>query len=112
MSKYDAAKYKAWYDANAEKKRAYARSYYAANTEACIAASKDYRKRNPETWRKSHRKRLYGIDSATVDRMLQKQHGLCAICQKALDGKTKPSKAHIDHDHATGRVRGVLCGKC
>jgi hypothetical protein len=41
--------------------------------------------------------------------MVEQQGGGCAICHKPLklDRDTV-----IDHDHATGRIRGVLCRKC
>ncbi len=47
----------------------------------------------------------YGIDEADFDRIVEAQGGLCAICH------TKPAK-HVDHDHATGKVRGILCFTC
>jgi hypothetical protein len=34
--------------------------------------------------------------------MLAAQHGLCAACGK-------PDPEHVDHDHHTGKVRGMLC---
>jgi hypothetical protein len=37
--------------------------------------------------------------------MLQAQNGVCAICRTA-------EAAHIDHDHVTGAVRGMLCFRC
>jgi len=37
--------------------------------------------------------------------LLAEQGGLCAICREA-------PAAHVDHDHATGRVRGLLCFNC
>lgn len=49
--------------------------------------------------------RNYGIDVADYDRMLEEQGGGCYICGK------KPEKRalDIDHDHKTGKVRGLLC---
>jgi hypothetical protein len=44
----------------------------------------------------------YGLTEAEYDRILQSQGGHCAICRKTTD-------LVIDHDHATGEVRGVLC---
>lgn len=49
----------------------------------------------------------YGISFEEYIKMLEKQKNLCAICHK------KPKrKLHIDHNHKTGKVRGLLCPKC
>jgi hypothetical protein len=42
---------------------------------------------------------------ADLDVMLLSQHGVCAICQ------TAPA-AHVDHNHQSGTVRGLLCFRC
>ncbi len=52
-----------------------------------------------------HLKRRYGLTSADVDRMVEEQGGVCAVC------RTRPPQ-HVDHDHLTGLVRGVLCSTC
>lgn len=56
----------------------------------------------------------YGITPADYQRMLVEQGHRCAICRQpetfVLRGKVK--NLSIDHDHATGRVRGLLCGSC
>lgn len=49
--------------------------------------------------------RRYGLGADDVDAMVAAQDGLCAICRKRPPG-------HVDHDHKTGRVRGVLCSEC
>ena len=49
--------------------------------------------------------RTYGISVEDVDAMLASQHGVCAICQ------TAPA-IHVDHDHQTDKVRGLLCFRC
>jgi hypothetical protein len=52
-----------------------------------------------------HLKRRYGITVAEADAMLADQGGLCAMCAAA-------PAAHVDHDHATGAVRALLCFNC
>lgn len=52
-----------------------------------------------------HLKRRYGITAAEADVMLAAQDGLCAICRVA-------PAAHVDHDHATAKVRALLCFNC
>ena len=50
--------------------------------------------------------RLYGIDVPDYERMLEEQNGGCWICGKQPTGKRA---LDIDHDHKTGKVRGLLC---
>jgi hypothetical protein len=52
-----------------------------------------------------HLTRRYGITAAEADYLLGQQQGLCAICRVA-------PAVHVDHDHATGAVRALLCFNC
>ena len=56
----------------------------------------------------------YGIDFEEYDRMLEEQNGVCAICgnpERCIhDGK--PRRLAVDHNHFTGKVRGLLCYRC
>lgn len=55
-------------------------------------------------------KSRYGISLEEYATMLEQQGGVCAICgtDETFDGKSFP----VDHDHTTGKVRGILCGSC
>lgn len=53
--------------------------------------------------------RRYGIEPSDFVRMLAEQGGVCAICGGR---NSRGQDLHIDHCHATGRVRGLLCGLC
>lgn len=54
--------------------------------------------------------RLYGITIEQAKRLLEKQGGVCALCDETLE---IPSKvAHVDHCHRSGKVRGILCRQC
>lgn len=53
--------------------------------------------------------RTYGFDVARYERLAIQQGGRCAICRKRPSSERRLA---IDHDHATGDVRGLLCDRC
>jgi hypothetical protein len=61
-------------------------------------------------YRREHNLRTqYHIDSDIYDNMLNEQGGACAICgAQCLTGR----RLAVDHDHNTGKVRGLLCFRC
>lgn len=61
-------------------------------------------------WRDWHYRRSYGISEGSVGRLLLTQGSKCAICSSHLDFPSR--KTHLDHDHKTGEVRGILCSRC
>jgi hypothetical protein len=68
--------------------------------------------------RKGHaqvRDRAYGLEPGQYEEILREQSGLCAICREPesatrQDGTPRP--LNVDHDHASGAIRGLLCGGC
>lgn len=56
--------------------------------------------------RRAHLKRKYDISLEEYEDMFRKQDGKCRICNDPYDS------LHVDHDHATGDVRGLLCNNC
>lgn len=54
--------------------------------------------------------KLYGLTPADYRRMLTAQGNRCAIC--GCDPTNQSQRFSIDHDHVTGRVRGLLCNRC
>lgn len=111
------------------------RAFHARNPDAHTRYSKAWRARNPEHARKIGReqqrrrtlrygmekrreiayrsilKRKYGLTVADYEAMLVAQNGCCAIC-----AGNKPygrgNRWHVDHDHTSGKVRGLLCSRC
>lgn len=63
--------------------------------------------------KKSTIKRNYGLTLEQYGQILEDAGSICPICQGEMHGKPgTPSGACLDHCHATGVVRGALCGKC
>lgn len=88
------------------------RSHYRSECkQCCLARTRANRAKNPERdalqRRRTHLRQSYGISDAEYQDLLEMQGGVCAICLN------KPSaKLHVDHDHSTGTVRGLLCKRC
>ncbi len=60
-------------------------------------------------------KRYYDLSLEEYARMLHSQNYVCAICEQPevrLGADGKPVALHIDHDHASGKVRALLCYRC
>jgi len=67
---------------------------------------------------KGHLKRKYGLSLEEYNELLSSQNYQCKICfssgndRKWKDGREQFVAFHVDHDHITGKVRGLLCNKC
>lgn len=100
------------------------RKWREANPEYASKASRAWRERNPERAaaydtdgkagkRESHLRRKFGITSADVEAMAARQRGECACCASPLPPRTGKGRGYrVDHNHATGKVRGLLCRQC
>jgi len=75
-----------------EKRKKYAKKYAIENKDKL----KDY-----------HLKYRYGLSLEKYNEKLSSQDNLCSICNKDLKGRK-----HLDHNHETGQVRGILCSGC
>lgn len=81
----------------------------------CLSArTAAWKAANPETfaeqqWR-SHLRKRYGITVEQHAAKLAEQEHRCAICREAFDEDRRQPR--IDHSHATGAFRGVLCHAC
>lgn len=68
------------------------------------------RLRDTAMYRKQNLKQNYGITVEDYEAMLESQDYKCPICE--VDFNEHPRRPHVDHDHATGQVRAVLCDNC
>lgn len=102
------------------------RERYLADPQAAIARVKRWQQENPERYRENqrrirsspagkerqragHLRRKYGITVEQYDELLASQGGRCAICRR----EPRPDiSLHLDHDHQSGQLRGILCFRC
>jgi ribosomal protein L32 len=95
------------------------RAWVESNADKVRQQNERYRTENPEKRRRDHRQfwlKAYGLTQDEYSGMLSRQHAVCAICQEPeryIDKRTGERRnLSVDHDHKTGRVRGLLCGAC
>lgn len=82
----------------------------------CKSCKKSLEKiyRTPEKNRKYNLKRSFGLNPEQYNEMLRDQKGVCAICKnpETTVRQNKVQSLSIDHDHLTGKIRGLLCNNC
>lgn len=98
-------KSRAWYSANKERARERANAYRLTHPEETKQRQNRWNEAHREQVRSYDRKAKYGLDRAAYASMQISQDGRCAIC-------LQKRKLVVDHDHATGKVRALLCVNC
>lgn len=98
--------------------RTASRARYAADLETSRAYSKERaarrRVRSPEKVREARLRWAHGVGVEVYNTFLEKQGGVCAVCKQAETNKFKGKVRDLclDHDHTTGKKRGLLCVRC
>ncbi len=114
--------FSAFYPVSRKRDRDRGRGDLLTTTSVCrkcnLKRNRVYRKKNREKCfsmvARSTLKRMYGMTGDDYAVLLKSQHGVCAICKqterKIVNGE--PQNLSVDHDHVTGKVRGLLCSRC
>jgi len=93
---------------NKEKVKVRQREWGEKNKEHRSKKGKEWYLKNKNRVRNTQLKRYFGITLKKYDELLNKQNNGCAIC----DGPPGKRSFSVDHDHITGKVRGLLCRGC
>lgn len=83
---------------------------YERNKERKILYAREYRKKYPDRTRTTNLKTKYGINKDEYDEKLKEQDFKCAICKKGVSNNRRAFC--VDHNHTTGKIRGLLCDGC
>ena len=80
-------------------------------TSQCIRCYTLYNKQHKWGHMLQHR---YGINAIRYEMMLKSQNGVCAICKgpNLRKQNNKIDRFAVDHNHLTGKIRGLLCYNC
>jgi hypothetical protein len=96
------------------KRREYMRKYMreraGSHANARENSLKNRYKRSKSENRDHDLRKLYGLEVEVYLEMFAKQGSVCKICRRPkLVGERE---FHVDHDHSTGEIRGILCSHC
>lgn len=106
-----AAAHKVWYEKNRDDEIDRVAKWQHANKDKVTASHRRRRAAGGEELKRKEREghllRKYGLRIRDFETLRMAQLGMCAICRRV-----EWDRLHVDHDHQTGLVRGLLCGKC
>lgn len=91
------------------KSREYRRDYQRRKRAAFSEEEKEIER---EKSRIAEMKKKFGIGTEEYERILAAQDYVCAICGSPSPRSSRKERFAIDHDHDTGKIRGVLCNPC
>lgn len=74
------------------------------------ARHKEYNKRTMKKQEEARLIRKYGVTPELYNKLFTQQDGRCLICDTPQSELN--SSLHVDHNHVTGEVRGLLCRRC
>lgn len=103
--------YRKWAKGNPDRVTELQVTWRLNNVEASREKARRWAEANPGK-RRAALIRRYGISPEKYDEMFNAQGGRCAICGGSDSGDSRFDTLHIDHDHETSTVRGLLCGRC
>jgi hypothetical protein len=108
------AKYRdEWNEKNPGRHNATTRAWQERNKEKVKANVSRWQRENKDKRavidRRCALKSAYGMTIEDYDEMLVKQGGVCLICSSEANGR---GRLHVDHNHETDAIRGLLCSKC
>lgn len=95
-----------------EKSRNRSKIWYHNNVDKSRTYHKTYKQKYPMKARERQLKYAYNITLEQYNEMLKSQDYRCAICGTDQPGGHKNKSFHVDHNHITGKVRGLLCNTC
>lgn len=105
---------KKWEEERKQKRREYDREYRQRNLDRWRKYDREWKQNNleatKETRRRTKFKQNYGLTIEEYDEMLEAQGGCCAICKS--NNPRGHGRFHVDHNHKTGKIRGLLCHNC
>jgi len=97
---------------HAEKLSEASKLYYQKNRERLREKQKADQRKNPKI-SLAHRRRKYGINEQMLNALRNAQDNRCAVCRTAFPMMTPDRHEFtVDHCHANGKVRGLLCNLC
>lgn len=106
------AQMKAWKAANPEKVRAANQRWNAANGDLRRQLDRERGVKYPRRATFYHWKRYFGLTPEAHAALIAAQDGKCRVCGVAFEPGRGEKSAHVDHDHKSGKVRGIICREC
>lgn len=99
---------KAWYQKNRQREIQRVRAWQLENPERHREKQRQYNHERRDQARADHLKRTFDLTVEEYERLIRDQRGGCATCGRL------PSRIslHVDHDHKTHEIRGLLCMQC